>query len=404
MIKEHKTIKKAKARFLLSLIILICVALACICTLSACDNNSNQEPGKSTTGSNWIADIYKDYFPVGAAVTPARLNRYGGLLPHFNSVTAENDMKWRVLEPQKGVYSYSNADTIVNWARENDTAVRGHCLLWYKSLPVWLKDEVATKTQALNAIDKHIRKTVAYFGDSIYAWDVCNEALKNTVTAADVTNGTFFRSGGSEFNDSGTVDWYALCGSDYIKQTFRSADAARKELGLSNTELYYNDYGLNNPNKRAACVELVKMLLKDGIAIDGVGMQGHYRLPAYTADKKSFLQNFEDSIKAFTQLGVDVQITELDICIYSSSSDLPRFDSLPFDEEAEQGELYGKIFEICRKYATPWGNGYGKVTGITAWGVADDSNPHSNTNHKEYPLIFSTDHKEKRAYYNIIAF
>jgi endo-1,4-beta-xylanase len=146
------------------------------------------------------------------------------------------------------------------------------------------------------------------------------------------------------------------------------------------------------------------MLQKDGIAIDGVGMQAHYRLPAYTADKETFMQNFEDSVKAFTELGVNVQITELDISIYESSTSVSASDGLTTEDEYAQAEMYGKIFEICRKYSTPWKTGAGVVNCVTTWGIADDSSSLNSSSRKDYPLLFDRDHKPKRAYYEVSTF
>ena len=364
-------------------------------------------PEPSAAGGKLLRDKYTSYFPVGAAVMTYSLERYEDILPHFNSITAENDMKWRLLEKTEGQPDYATADALVAWAKEHDTAVRGHCLLWYKSLPAWLPSRVTDKESALNYIDKHIRETMTHFGGDIYAWDVLNEALKNTVTRELLERGEIWRTGESEVVSTASntaVDWYALCGEDFVKQDFKSADETRKALGLDNVALYYNDYSLNDPYKREACVRLVKMLQEEGIAIDGVGMQAHYRLPNYTKDKQKFLKNFEDSVKAFTELGVDVQITELDICVYASKDDKQEFDRLPLEVEEAQAEMFGAIFDICRKYATPWKEGAGRVSGVTTWGVADLNNAHNTPMHREYPLLFSIDKTEKKAYYEIINF
>ena len=133
-------------------------------------------------------------------------------------------------------------------------------------------------------------------------------------------------------------------------------------------------------------------------------MQAHYKLSDYLADKDGFMREFENSIVAFTELGVDVQITELDIRVYANKDEPQRFDKLPLDVETAQAEMFGRIFEICRKYASPHRVGTGKVTGITTWGVADANNAQNSAMHKEYPLLFSIESTPKKAYYSIIDF
>lgn len=354
-----------------------------------------------------LKDKYADYFPVGAAVTPNSFNNFSALMGNFNSVTPENDMKWKYLEPSKGVYSWTNADKIIDWAKQNGAGVRGHCLLWYKSLPSWLKAEITDKASALGYIDGHIEEVMTHFGtgnakDVIYAWDVCNEVLRNTVSATQLKNGDIWRTA-SEVSGADDVDWYAICGTDFIKRAFAKADEMRTRLNLDKVGLYYNDYNLNDPNKRAACVQLVQMLQADGIAIDGVGMQAHYRLSAYDGKENSFLNNFEASIKAFTELGIDVQITELDIRLYANDAEPEKTITAELLEK--QAEMYGKIFEICRRYATPWKTGSGRVTGVTTWGVADTANnPWNTAAHKEYPLIFDINKLPKKAFDEIMDF
>lgn len=380
----------------------VAAACACLIVAAGCGWTSQGNEKPSNPSSNLIRDVYKNYFTVGAAVQAATLEKYAALLPNFNSVTPEIEMKWSRLENVQGVYTYSSADAIVEWAERNDTAVRGHCLVWYKSLPEWVLADGTTKEEALERIDSHVRQTMEHFGSGVYCWDVVNEALKNTVTPSDVASGNIWRTG--NITDKNAGDWYALCGTDYIKQAFLSADGARKEYNLEDVGLYYNDYGLNSPSKREACVQLVQMLQEDGIAIDGVGMQGHYRLSSYLQNPEEFLQEFEQSIKTFTGLGVDVQVTELDIRVYASDNDPQSFDSLPMTVEEQQAEMYAGIFEILRRYTVPWKDGAGCVTNVTVWGVADDSKAWDTAAHKEYPLLFGTDHSPKQAYYEIISF
>ena len=157
-------------------------------------------------------------------------------------------------------------------------------------------------------------------------------------------------------------------------------------------DLFYNDYGLNDPYKRQACLNLVQMLRDSGAPIDGIGMQAHYKLDSYTSDKTTWLKNFEDSVKAFTDAGLDVQITELDI----------RFEGESTEElEREQGEMFGKIFQICRKYAKAGDKEHG-VTGVTTWGVQDGCN--GAWDDGKYPLVFGTDKQPKKAFYEIMNF
>ena len=353
-----------------------------------------------------LRTAFADHFRVGAAVKTSNLEKYAGLLPQFDSVTAEWEMKWRANEPARGEFDFSAGDEIVAWAKAHDTAVRGHCLLWYKSLPSWVSEVCTDKETALSVIEEHIRETVRHYGDSVYCWDVVNEALDGTINAsdleADAPADAIWRTGAHEFA-AGEVDWYKLCGEDFLKTAFRTAENTLAEIGAEDVQLFYNDYSLNDPEKREACVRFVELLRADGIRIDGVGMQGHYNLHSYLADKEGFIGDFEDSVRRFTSLGLDVHVTELDIRVYASGSDPQAFDGLPYDLEAAQAEMYGRLFAVCKKYSKPQGEGYGVVSSVTTWGVADDDTCQDTAAHKEYPLIFGVDHDYKLAYYELMS-
>ena len=118
-----------------------------------------------------------------------------------------------------------------------------------------------------------------------YAWDVVNEAL----------------------NDDGTYResiFYNTLGPDYIKLAFKTASQIDPKA-----KLYYNDYNLESPSaKTVAAQNIVKSLRKEGIRIDGVGLQSHL-----VAESLPTLDQHIDAIRGFTKLGVEVALTELDI-------------------------------------------------------------------------------------------
>ena len=393
---ERKTLRK----------MIVTAAFAAVCvnalTLTGCGLFTKPVKPVKPVG-NYLKDIYSDYFSFGTAVQLSHLEKYSALMPHFNSLTAEYQMKWGQLEREQGVYDYEKADSLISWAADNDTSVRGHCLVWYKSLPEWVYKNGDTGQTVLNRMNKHISETVAHFGDSVYCWDVVNEALRDGITQNDLSNGKIYRTGWKDIAPN-ECDWYALTGKEYIAQAFSTADAARKKNGLENVGLFYNDYSLNEPNKREACVSLVKWLQGRGIAIDGVGMQAHYRLPDYLNNPDKFISEFEESVKAFTGLGIDVHITELDIRIYANNQEPEVFDSLPYEIEVQQAQMYGDILEICRKYSVPWKNGAGRVSNVTVWGISDANNSWATEAHSEFPLLFGKDGQPKKAFYEITSF
>ena len=342
--------------------------------------------------------LYEKYDPynikIGAAFNYGNLNNYDDIAGHFNSFTCENEMKWESTEPQNGNYTFENADAMVRWAKAHNMKVRGHTLVWHTQTPEWVWS--GNREQTLANIDDHIETMLRHFNavdDTVYCWDVVNEALDDNDSNQEKTyrDSGFYRSVGSE---------------EYIAHAFKKADAVARQIG-SDVQLFYNDYNLDSPNKRAKAVKLIEYVRSQGGRIDGIGMQGHYKMPTF----KDNLASFEESIKTFTGMGLDVQLTELDLSIYAWQE--PGIK--PFDEslEQEQAKLYGEIFRILRKYSTPWKAGAGVVTGATFWGVADDytwldsqnqAGGGSSVDRKDYPLLFDIYHQPKKAFYAVFNF
>ena len=61
----------------------------------------------------------------------------------FSVVTPGNGMKWQIVEPEQGVFDWSQADQLVEFAQANGQLVRGHTLTWHNQLPDWLTTGVA---------------------------------------------------------------------------------------------------------------------------------------------------------------------------------------------------------------------------------------------------------------------
>ncbi|MBY8872470.1 endo-1,4-beta-xylanase, partial [Micromonospora sp. PLK6-60] len=93
----------------------------------------------------------------------------------FNSLVAENEMKWDATEPQRGVFNYGGGDRIVSHARSQGMSVRGHTLLWHAQQPGWAQG--LSGGDLRNAAINHVTQVATHFRGQIYAWDVVNEAF-----------------------------------------------------------------------------------------------------------------------------------------------------------------------------------------------------------------------------------
>ena len=66
---------------------------------------------------NSLATSYQDLFSIGTCVNTQNLRTHRELIiKHFNSITAENEMKFESLHPEEGVYTFEAADQIIQFA------------------------------------------------------------------------------------------------------------------------------------------------------------------------------------------------------------------------------------------------------------------------------------------------
>jgi len=326
-----------------------------------------------------VSETLADYFPVGAAIWRGDIvGSHSELLrKHFKSITAENDMKWASLRPTETSFNFSNADALISFARANHMRVRGHTLVWHKQNPPWLFKDASgndmrptpeNKALLLQRLEKHIRGVVSRYKDDVYAWDVVNELI-------DPSEPDGFRRS----------PWFAITGTDYINTAFRVAREVAPKA-----KLFINEYDTTKPVKRTFLYNLVRDLKKRGVPIDGVGHQMHINL------EEPSVAMITETIELFSGLGVDNQITELDVSLYNNTTD--AWSSIPDDVLIEQGYRYRDIFQALRQMK-------GKISAVTFWGMADDHTwlKKFPIERLDLPLLFGDQLQAKLAYWGIVA-
>ncbi|MEE2040693.1 endo-1,4-beta-xylanase [Nocardiopsis sp. CT-R113] len=264
---------------------------------------------------------------MGTALASHRLNEAAyaqTAAAEFNSVTHENDLKWEAVQPQQGQYSWSGADRVVDFAEDNGQDVHGHTLVWHSQLPSWVSGGGFTADQLLDVMDDHISTTMGRYAGRIDTWDVVNEPIGDD----------------ARFRDS---VFHRTLGEDFVAESLRMARAADPAA-----ELYINDYSIDGVNAKSdAYYDLVVDLLDQGVPLDGIGFQSHLIVGQVPA---SMRQNIE----RFTDLGLKVRITELDIRmnVPASQADLER-----------QADDYREVVTTCLEVDG--------CAGVTVWGVTD---------------------------------
>ncbi|MDB1088262.1 endo-1,4-beta-xylanase [Streptomyces sp. ACA25] len=294
-------------------------------TASAAEESAAQPPSAQNQTLREAAQSSGRF--VGTAIADHRLNdsTYTAIASReFSSVTAENEMKWESVEPNRGQYNWGGADRFIAFAQQNNQQTYGHTLVWHSQMPGWLENGNFSATELNQIMHDHIATYAGRYAGQIDRWDVVNEAFNE--------DGTFRNS-----------KWLQVLGEDYIADAFRAARQADP-----NAKLFINDYNTDGINAKSnGMYQLVQRLQQQGVPIDGVGFQSHMILGQMPGDYQQNLQRFAD-------LGLEVVVTELDIRM-----DMPS-NSSKLEQQARQ---YTSVTEACLAVS--------RCSGITVWGFGD---------------------------------
>ena len=291
--------------------------------------------------------------PVGAAVQHGYLFGDGSFEDlfrrEFDSLTPENEMKMSWLQPQRGQWDFEEADQLVAYAQKHGKAVRGHALVFGDADPPWT-ERLLFSSEAEKALREHINAVVARYKHHVREWDVVNEAL-------------------DERGRYRVNPWTQTLGPRYVELAFqiaREADPTAK--------LYYNEFDADVPgSKRDATAALVRGLKEKGL-IDGVGLQMHRSLADAPTREK-----IEDTLRLYESMGLEVQITEMDVVAGGETSLIDRLNI--------QATAYRRAAEACAAVVA--------CTRFTVWGVADK---YSWRGVDQLPLLFDANFAAKPAF------
>lgn len=320
-------------------------------------------------------EVYKSQFDLGAAVNLHTIESSKELLTtHFNSITAENDMKFVSVHPEEQLYTFEAADKLLQFAQQNGMKMRGHTLVWHNQTTDWVFEgengQPASRELLLARMKSHIDTIVGRYKGSIYAWDVVNEVIEDK-------SELYLR-------DS---RWLQIIGEDFIEKAFQYAHEADP-----NALLFYNDYNECNPVKRDKIVKLIQSLKAKGIPIHGMGLQAHWNLSGPS------IAEIREAIEKYAALDIQLQVTELDISVFDFEDH--RTDlTAPTTQMLElQAERYDQIFSLFREYSDV-------ITSVTFWGAGEDYtwlDGFPVRGRKNWPFVFDEKHQPKESFWRIV--
>jgi len=247
----------------------------------------------------------------------------------FGQTTPTNGQKWMFVEPEPGVFNFTEGEYVTNLAKSKGKILRCHALVWHSQLAPWVENTTWTPEELKAVIKRHIFGVAGHWKGQCAQWDVVNEALDE--------DGTYRKS-----------IFYKVLGEEYIKLAFQWAAEADPHA-----KLFYNDYGIERPasNKTAGALRIVKLIKDAGIRIDGVGMQAHLH-----ADNHPTMEDHMKTMNMYAEHVKEVAFTELDVRIKTTT---PVNDT----KLAWQAESYSFVSEACVRVKA--------CVGITLWDFYD---------------------------------
>ncbi|MFY0654532.1 MAG: endo-1,4-beta-xylanase [Cyclobacteriaceae bacterium] len=366
--------------------------LALIAFTFGCSTKGEQKQSSEFVQAQTLKEKFKGDFLIGAAINRNQINGTDKtalevLNREFNTITPENIMKWMYIHPEPDSFELNLSDQYVKLGDENNFFVVGHTLVWHSQLAPWVHS-ITDSAEMASHLKNHIHNIAGRYKGRIDSWDVVNEAL----------------------NEDGTLResiFLKTIGENYIDLAFKEAATADPEA-----QLVYNDYNLWKPKKRAGVVKLVKQLQSNETKIDGVGMQAHWGLT------EPSIEDIENSILAYSSLGVKVMLSELDVTVLPNPWDLegaevgqdykkyegdpllnPYPKQLPESIQEQLARRYEDIFRLLLKHEN-------KISRVTFWGMGDGQSWLNNwpiRGRTNYPLLFDKNFSPKKAYDRVIS-
>jgi endo-1,4-beta-xylanase len=400
------------------------------------------------TPSVTLKDAYKEHFKIGTAINRAVATGQAWrrseeqvkadvalVKAQFNHIVAENEMKWMSLHPRPGKdgYEWTAADAFMEFGTKNNMEMAGHTLVWHSQTPNWVfegthlspgagneanaaggenKAEAvptappplaatpsegqrgpgrgpggrafggfrgfnldgprASREELLERMREHIHAVVGRYKGRIKVWDVVNEAISDN--GPDVLR----RS-----------PWSVIIGPDFIEKAFQYAHEADPDAILR-----YNDYGLENPEKRRKLIALIKQLQEKKVPVMAIGSQAHLNVSIT-------FETMDQSLSEMKSLGLPIHITELDVNVATGGQRNTGADiganaaategGLVAEVDRKQTDAYIGIFRAFLKHRDA-------VKVVTFWGPNDANSWRS----RGRPLLFDTDNKPKPAFDAVI--
>jgi GH35 family endo-1,4-beta-xylanase/peptidoglycan/xylan/chitin deacetylase (PgdA/CDA1 family) len=245
-------------------------------------------------------------------------------LMNFNSAVTENAVKWGSMEPRKGEVDYSVIDGILKWTEENNIPIRGHNLFWGipQFVQQWVKE--LSDDELRQALKNRAETVTGRYKGHFAEYDLNNEMI----------HGNYYE--------------------DRLGPEITKLMAEWANNGDPDAKLWLNDYDILTGNRLADYMTHIRKLLKQGVPIAGIGVQGH--LHGETFDRSQLMKAL-DSLAIFK---LPIRVTEFNIPGQQSKYYREKIMAMSHQEEELKAKELTDYYRIC--FAHP------AVEGILMWG------------------------------------
>jgi endo-1,4-beta-xylanase len=213
----------------------------------------------------------------------------------FDAMTLEGSLLWSSVHLAPGRWDFSRADRSIGWAKRRHLLLTATHFVWdqivYQVTPPWVK-QITDPARLRRVMYRHLRTITRRYGEgTIDRWIAVNEPLQYFGDTTKLQENHFSR----------------VLGPDWIAQTFRIARRA-----APGSELWLNEiFTETDAAKARAFVRLARSLVRAGVPIDGVSLQGHLFTPTLqpVAPDAALVRR---TLRQLAALGVKVSLTEID--------------------------------------------------------------------------------------------
>jgi GH35 family endo-1,4-beta-xylanase len=273
----------------------------------------------------WFGAAIANDLGAGGRMSESDMKQYKEkFLQNFNSAVTENAVKWLSMERVKGSVNYDVIDGILKWTEENNIPLRGHNLFW--GIPGFVQPWVKEMD------DNELRQTLQTRAETVTA------RYKGRFTEYDLNNEMIH---GNYYEDR--------LGPEITKQMAQWA-----HNGDPDAKLYLNDYDILTGKMLPQYMAQIRLLLKQGVPVAGIGVQGH--LHTETFDRNELRRSL-DSLAKFK---LPIKVTEFNMPGQRSKFHTERILTMTPEEEKFNATEIVDYYRIC--FAHP------AVDGILMWG------------------------------------